>query len=41
MDTANSVALKAALVSAQFQEHRLHVVEEYATKSGQREMLDT
>ena len=40
MDIANSASLKVDLVSAQLQEHRIHVAQEYISKSGQREMMD-
>ncbi|WP_237143608.1 hypothetical protein [Phyllobacterium zundukense] len=40
MDTANSASLKADLVSAQLQEHRLHVAQEYVSKAGNRELMD-
>ena len=40
METANSASLKVDLVSAQLQEHRLHVAQEYVSKAGNRELMD-
>jgi vacuolar-type H+-ATPase subunit H len=40
MDIANSAVLKADLLSAQLQDHSLHVAQEYISRSGQRETMD-
>lgn len=40
MDIADSAVIKADLLSAQLQDHRLHVAQEYISRSGQREMMN-